>query len=349
MSDGDSPIETPLLATAITHLPAGVLIADARSGGLTVNEHACAIWRRASLREDEIAQLPLAAALRGETVERVDLVIVRGDGTAATIRASAVPLRTGAHVTGAAVVFVDISDQAEARQNAERASRAKDEFLAVLSHELRTPMTTVIGWADYLSMVHGADDTLRGPIEALRASARVQAKLVDDLLDVSRIVSGKLSIRKVETELREIVQIACETLRMSADEKGVALEVDAGADPIVIDGDPDRLQQIVTNLVVNGIKFTPAGGRVSVRAAGRGPMAEIVVEDTGEGISPDFLEVIFERFSQASIGDSRRHTGLGLGLSIVRHIVQRHGGSVAAESEGPGKGARFIVRLPKLR
>ena len=234
-----------------------------------------------------------------------------------------------------------------AREEAERASRAKDEFLAILSHELRTPMTTVIGWADFLKMTHGHDADLTGPIDALRNSAKLQAKLVDDLLDVSRIIANKLTIRSVPTELTAIVHNAVDDVRMTAAEKGVNLQEDLGTDDVPIAGDPDRLRQIITNLLVNAIKFTPPGGRVTVSVRDGKDMAEAKVRDTGEGISPEFLPHVFDRFRQASVGDSRRHAGLGLGLSIVQHLVELHRGTVSASSPGLGKGATFTVCLPK--
>jgi signal transduction histidine kinase len=233
-----------------------------------------------------------------------------------------------------------------AREEAEKASRAKDEFLAILSHELRTPLTTVLGWADLLKMTYsGPEESIRFAIQSLRASAATQARLIDDLLDVSRIVTGKLNIEKRPSELTEIVRVATESLRLSAETKGVALEVDALC-CIDIDADPARLNQIITNLVTNAIKFTPAGGRVHVSVRRHGKSAEVVVRDTGIGISPDFLPHVFERFRQGSMGDSRSHSGLGLGLSIVQHLVNLHGGRVRAESDGPGKGATFTVTLP---
>ncbi len=234
----------------------------------------------------------------------------------------------------------------DAREEAEKASRAKDEFLAILSHELRTPLTTVLGWADLLKMSYdGADDSIRFAIDSLRTSATTQARLIDDLLDVSRIVTGKLHMEKVPGELTEIVRVATEPLRLSAETKGVTLEVDAPC-CIDIDADPARLHQIITNLVTNAIKFTSAGGSVVAAVHRRGAEADITVTDTGIGIGADFLPHVFERFRQGSMGDSRTHSGLGLGLSIVQHLVQFHGGRVKAESDGPGKGATFTVTLP---
>jgi signal transduction histidine kinase len=236
-----------------------------------------------------------------------------------------------------------------ARETAEAASRAKDEFLAILSHELRTPMTTVIGWADYLKMMHASDASIIGPVDALRASAKTQAKLVDDLLDVSRIIARKLSIRMGDADLAAVVRAAVDSVRFPAQTKELTLDVQLPAAELPVNGDPDRLQQIFTNLLVNAIKFTPAGGRVTVRAERRDAEIDIVVEDSGEGISPEFLPHVFDRFRQASSGDSRRHTGLGIGLSIVQHLAELHGGRVRAESGGIGKGARFTVTLPARR
>jgi signal transduction histidine kinase len=233
-----------------------------------------------------------------------------------------------------------------ARREAEYVSQAKDEFLAVLSHELRTPMTTVIGWADLLRLTYnGEDPSISMAIESLRAGALTQARLIDDLLDVSRIITGKLQVDKRPVNLSDCVVSAAEALRITAETKGLTLRVD-GDGPVQIEGDPARLRQIVTNLVANAIKFTPRGGEVDVSVRRHDGAVDVVVRDTGEGIAPDFLPHVFERFRQASIGDSRLHTGLGLGLSIVHHLVQLHGGSVRAESAGAGKGATFTVTLP---
>jgi signal transduction histidine kinase len=233
-----------------------------------------------------------------------------------------------------------------AREEAEKASRAKDEFLAILSHELRTPLTTVLGWADLLKMTYsGPDESMRFAIESLRASAATQARLIDDLLDVTRIITGKFNIEKRPTELTEIVTTAAESLRLSAESKGITMAVNAAC-CIEVDADPARLHQVVTNLVTNAIKFTPAQGRVSVSVQRSDGEAKIIVADTGIGIRADFLPHVFERFRQGSIGDSRTHSGLGLGLSIVQHLVSLHGGHVQAESDGPGHGARFTVSLP---
>lgn len=177
-------------------------------------------------------------------------------------------------------------------------------------------------------------------------SARVQGKLVDDLLDVSRIVTGKLSIHPVDTELVGTVRAAVDAIRITAAGKKIEISTDLPDRPIPIKGDPDLLQQIVLNLLSNTLKFTPEGGTISVAVKERRGEADIIVADTGEGITPEFLPHVFDRFRQASIGYSRKYTGLGLGLSIVQHLVHLHGGHVRAESDGLGKGARFTVTLP---
>jgi len=236
-----------------------------------------------------------------------------------------------------------------AREEAEHASRAKDEFLAILSHELRTPLTTVIGWADLLRMTyHGDDESIGFAIEALRSSALTQARLIDDLLDVSRIVTGKLRIRREPTDVAAAVKKAAEAMRVMAEGKSQTLTVNANG-PVMVEGDSARLQQIVANLVGNAIKFTPAGGKIEVTVHRGDDDAEIIVSDSGEGIAPDFLPHVFERFRQGSVGDSRMHSGLGLGLSLVHNLVTLHGGRVRAESDGGGKGAKFTVTLPLLK
>jgi signal transduction histidine kinase len=233
-----------------------------------------------------------------------------------------------------------------AREEAEHASRAKDEFLAILSHELRTPLTSVLGWADLLRMTHENDPVLVEQLTALRKAALMQARLIDDLLDVSRIVTGKLRITRRSVELNECVCATAEAQRLNAEAGGIALSCDTAPEPIVLNVDADRIQQVVGNLVANALKFTPRGGEVRLSVRRENDRAIITVRDTGDGISPEFLPQVFDRFRQASVGDSRNYSGLGLGLSIVQHLVQLHGGSVKAESDGLGKGATFTVTLP---
>lgn len=232
-----------------------------------------------------------------------------------------------------------------ARAEAEAANRAKDEFLAVLSHELRSPLQGMLGWVTLLR--RGALDAA-GAERALRAidrGMRAQAQLVNDLLEVSRIVSGKLALVEAPVAVHELVETAIDQILPVAQEKGVqVVRRTEGCGSVF--GDAERLHQVFTNLLTNAVKFTPAGGVVEVHCAREGAEAVIAVRDTGEGIAPEFLPHLFDRFSQASPVRTRHHGGLGLGLSIVRHLVERHGGSVQVQSPGVGQGATFTVRLP---
>jgi PAS domain S-box-containing protein len=253
----------------------------------------------------------------------------------------------------------DISDRraADAERNrlleeAREANRMKDEFLAMLSHELRTPLSAIVGWAHMLRTGGLDEATVARAIETIDRNAKVQNQLIEDILDVSRIVAGKFHLEMRSVDIVRLVETAADTVSPLARTKGVQLKQDL--DPVVRPccpaiGDPDRLQQVVWNLLTNAIKFTPKGGTVTVEVHRRDEPAEIeiVVRDTGIGIAPDFLPHIFERFRQAGTG-SRRQGGLGLGLSIVHHIVEAHGGNVTATSDGEGKGAAFTVRLPVM-
>ncbi len=233
-----------------------------------------------------------------------------------------------------------------ARKQAEEANRTKDEFLATLSHELRTPLNAILGWAQVLRT--GKLDPAAGAraLETIERNARSQAQLIDDLLDVSRIITGKLRLDFKPVELRRIIDAALETVRPAADAKGILLDISIGplASPVL--GDADRLQQVIWNLLSNAIKFTPRAGRVEVRLREEGGNAVIRVSDSGIGIRPDFLPYVFDRFRQADGSITRTHGGLGLGLSIVRHLVELHGGTAEVESTGEGEGATFTVRLP---
>jgi signal transduction histidine kinase len=229
----------------------------------------------------------------------------------------------------------------------EEANRAKDIFLATLSHELRTPLTPVLGWINLLRNGNLDSDGVAQAIEAIERNARLQSRLIDDLLDVSRIATGKLRFDPKPTDLNSVVEAAVETVRSSAGVRRVELKVELSNKPLVVMGEPVRLQQIVWNLLSNAIKFTEAGGRVSVRTEAEGNEARVVVEDTGIGISPEFLPHVFDRFRQADGSPTRRHGGLGLGLAIVHALARMHNGQVRAESEGTGRGSRFTFALPR--
>jgi signal transduction histidine kinase len=245
-----------------------------------------------------------------------------------------------------ALVRQRTAELSRAMQEAEEANRMKDEFLATLSHELRTPLNAMLGWAQVLRM--GKLDTAASAraLETIERNARAQAQLIADLLDVSRIITGKLRLDFQPVELRRILDAALDSVRPAAEAKGIRLGVSLGplASPVL--GDADRLQQVVWNLLSNAIKFTPGDGAVEVRLRQNGGSAEVRVSDTGAGIRPDFLPYVFDRFRQAESTITRSHGGLGLGLSIVRHLVELHGGTVEVQSAGEGKGAAFSVLLP---
>jgi len=232
------------------------------------------------------------------------------------------------------------------RAEAEELSRLKDEFLATMSHELRTPLNAIFGWITLLRTGRLDAPTEERALETIERNARSQKRLIEDLLDVSRIVTGKVTLELAMVDPRRIIETSVETMMPAAQAKGIALVplLDAGVGSLR--GDPARLQQIVCNLLSNAIKFTPLGGRVEVMLARRGSEAEISVRDTGQGIKAEFLPYVFDRFRQEDGSISRRHGGLGLGLAIVRHLVELHGGIVTATSDGEGQGATFTLRVP---
>ncbi|HEV7223053.1 MAG TPA: response regulator [Pirellulales bacterium] len=229
---------------------------------------------------------------------------------------------------------------------AREANRIKDEFLATLSHELRTPLTAMLGWTQLLRAgALNAAESSRG-LEIIERNVLSQAKLIDDLLDVSRIITGKLRLSIRPISLGSVIEAALDVVRPAANAKGIRLETALDPEASAVSGDPDRLQQVVWNLLVNAIKFTPSGGVVSVRLGRNDSKSQIQVSDTGEGVPAEFLPHIFDRFRQADSSSKRSHGGLGLGLAIVRHVVELHGGNVSAESEGANRGTTFFVNLP---
>jgi signal transduction histidine kinase/ActR/RegA family two-component response regulator len=233
----------------------------------------------------------------------------------------------------------------EARARAEKASRAKDDFLGTVSHELRNPLNSIMLWSSTLLSEQGLSAHMRRGLGAIERAVRAQAQLIEDLLDVSRIETGRLRLDVQAVDLAEVVRAGVESMRMAAEAKSITLQeiIDPRVDFVA--GDPARLQQVVWNLVSNAVKFTPNGGKIQVRVERINSHVEIVVADTGKGIEPSSLPLVFDRFWQAD-GSGRSSQGAGLGLSIVKEIVGLHGGTVAAHSEGLGKGATFTVRLP---
>jgi signal transduction histidine kinase len=232
------------------------------------------------------------------------------------------------------------------RSQAEELSRLKDEFLATMSHELRTPLNAIFGWITLLRTRRLDEATEERALETIERNARAQKRLIEDLLDVSRIVTGKVTLELNVVDPRRVVEAALETMLPAADAKGIKLVAQIDRQAGTLRGDFARLQQVVCNLLSNAIKFTPVGGRVEVALGRKGDEAEITVHDSGKGIAQDFLPYVFDRFRQQDGSISRRHGGLGLGLAIVRHLVELHGGTVEASSSGEGQGATFAVRVP---
>jgi PAS domain S-box-containing protein len=251
-------------------------------------------------------------------------------------------------VSGIFAHGVDITEQVSARKEAEDANRIKDEFLATLSHELRTPLTAIIGWSAMLRGNKLDETATANALETIERNAKAQGQIIEDLMDVSRIIMGKLRLDVQTIELAPIIAAAVDAIRPAAEAKNIRLHalLDPQAGPA--SGDPARLQQVIWNLLTNAVKFTPKGGRVQVRLERINSHIEITVSDTGQGIAPEFLPHVFDRFRQADMKHTRTHGGLGLGLSIVRQLVELHGGTVHAESAGLGQGAIFVVQLPAM-
>ena len=283
------------------------------------------------------------------------------DGRAIPIDDSAAPIRTPeGRLMGVVMVFRDVTErrqaerqqaatierEREARREAEAAARSKDEFVATLSHELRTPLNAIFGWVQLLRAGTLDDGARAHALEVIERNTRTQTRMVEDLLDVSRMMSGRLRIEPRPVDLAMVVRAALDAVRPALDAKSLDLvtELDAATGPVA--GDPERLQQVIWNLLTNAIKFTPRGGRIEVRLERCDSHVQVQVSDSGRGIPPDFLPRVFERFSQAEGSSSRTQPGLGIGLALVRHLVELHGGTVQVASEGEGRGATFTVRLP---
>jgi len=297
----------------------------------------------------------------GEVIDHYETVRVGKDGRRIDISLTVSPIRdTSGRIVGASKIARDVTErkriEAEraallareqaARAEADAANRAKDEFLAVVSHELRTPLNAVYGWARMLQAGQISGEEARRALATIVRNANAQLQLIDDLLDVSRIIAGKMRLAVRAVDLRAVVEAALDTVRPAAEAKGIRLQsvLDPRAAPIT--GDPDRLQQVVWNLLMNAVKFTARGGRVQVHLQRVNSHVEIVVSDTGQGIAAGVLPFIFDRFRQADSSSTRHHAGLGVGLALVKHLVELHGGSVTVQSPGEGQGATFVVKLP---
>jgi PAS domain S-box-containing protein len=369
-------IESEADFRAIFHLAGtGKALADLRTGRLLrVNQRFCDITgysgeelltmtiqelTRPDDREQDFAVYQ--RMLRGEGEYEVERRYVRKDGSVVWVHVNVVALRDerGNPIRVTASVF-DITGrrqaeerlkealerEQEARGEAERANRSKDEFIAMVSHELRSPLNAILGWTTALRRARRNEQILDRGLEVIERSARMQSQLIEDLMDTARAVGGKLKLEVSPMNLAEVIEKAVEIVRPAAEAKGISLDTRLDRNVGQITGDPDRLQQVVWNLLSNAIKFTNEGGRVEVRLERVDPYIQITVHDTGQGIKPEFLPYVFDRYRQAGTSGGRRASGLGLGLSLARQLVEMHGGSVAAESEGEGKGATFTVKLP---
>jgi PAS domain S-box-containing protein len=371
-----------LLEAVVDQMPSGVIIAEAPSGRmLLANERVRAILGHPALPTRSIddfgaytavhpdgrpfvaGDYALIRALGGEVVLDEEILYLHADGKERVLSASAAPVYDQeGRILAAVNSFSDITErkraevqhqqlflrEREARAEAEQASRLKDEFLATLSHELRTPLNAILGWSQLLRKRHARGEDVGEGLAVIERNSWVQERLIEDLLDMSRIISGKLRIDVQRVDLATVVQAAVESALPAAEAREIRLQtvLDPRAGPIR--GDSARLQQVVWNLLMNAIKFTPKGGKVQVALERVNSHLEITVTDTGQGISPEFLPHVFDRFRQADSTTARRHGGLGIGLSIVKSLVELHGGSVRAKSPGEGRGSTFCVELPLM-
>jgi PAS domain S-box-containing protein len=327
--------------------------------GVTFDRPQCFEDWQAVLHRDDLAAASSAwerAARTGETYE-VEFRLKSKAGDYRWFLGRAVPVRDA---SGGLVRWfgtctdIDAQKRTEqaleaARSEAEEANRIKDEFLAMISHELRTPLNAILGWVALLRHGSVPHASTSNALEIIHRNAKMQEQLVADLLDMAGSMGGRLKVVRAEVDLVGAVRTVVETHGSAASKAGIRLQLSGQSEPLVVWGDASRLQQVVRNLLSNALKFTPAGGQVDVQVRSTQGWAEFTVSDSGSGIDPDFLPYLFERFTQAETGATRQHGGLGLGLSIARYIVELHGGSVSAHSEGQNRGARFTVRLPLYR
>ena len=292
---------------------------------------------------------------RGERIEHYETLRVRKDGSSVDVSLTISPVRRAdGKIVGASKIARDISPHKlairklqEANEQLARADRMKVEFISTLSHELRTPLTSIVGWIQLLKDDPQPEELKQG-FDVIERNIRVQTQLINDLLDMSRIETGKLTLDLQPLDLTASVQAAIDAVQPAAESKGVRLTSAFGNLNGIVMGDRNRMQQIVWNLLTNAVKFTPRDGHVHVTIERVNSHAEIAVADNGPGIAPEFIDRIFERFTQADSSLSRKYSGLGIGLSIAKHLTELHGGTILAKSPGPGRGATFCIQLPLL-
>ncbi len=305
----------------------------------------------------DVEKCRLYAVVHGEPAyDEIEETFFRPEGTSFPVEFCASPMRDeNGELLGSVITFRDVTEkraaalaaEAERRyREAEAQNRAKDNFLATLSHELRTPMTSILGWVQFLRTGHFDQQELEEALRTIESSARLQARLIDDMLDVSRMILGKFQVDLQPTRISDIIEAALTTARPLAADNDVHLTWEIDDRDAIVEADPSRMQQVIHNLLTNAIKFTPPGRHVDLRTERHDGMLSIRVTDEGEGIEPSFLPYVFDRLRQAE--GSNKRSGLGLGLAIARHIIEMHHGEITAESEGPGRGARFTVTLPAV-
>jgi signal transduction histidine kinase/ActR/RegA family two-component response regulator len=311
---------------------------------------------------------PALRALQGQLVSGVQMALHVPGREPMHVLCNAAPLLSEREVLGCVMSMTDITAQKlaeaeraqllaaeraaraaaeRARHDAEVSNRSKDEFLATVSHELRTPLNSIVGWSRLLSNGSLPEARRQHAVEVIRRNADAQARLVEDLLDVSRIISGQLQLDVKTVPLSRVIANVIDSVRPALDAKELRIHAELASDDVVVSGDETRIQQVVWNLVSNATKFTPAKGSIRITLSRSDAGIELVVSDDGEGIRPEFLPYVFDRFRQADAGIDRMRGGLGLGLAISRHLVELHGGTIGVDSAGPGKGSTFTVRLPQ--
>ena len=365
------------LASSILEQAAeAIVVCDPDGIIIRASSSARELARRPLLREQVRVAFPLVTegahpaerALAGEIARGVEATLELPGAPAMNVLCAAAPLRNDGTVLGCVLTVVDVTrqkrDEAErsglldaeraarvgaerARAEAEASNRSKDEFLATVSHELRTPLNAIVGWSRLMSGGTLPEPRQAHAVEVIRRNADAQARLIEDLLDVSRIVSGKMRLDIRPVDLATVIRAVVDSVRPALEAKQITLTQSFGAAEMTVTGDADRLQQVVWNLLSNAAKFTPRGGTVGVALERSGDSVEVLITDNGRGIEAAFLPHVFERFRQADGTISRQHGGLGLGLAISRHLVELHGGTIEVTSEGAEKGARFAVRLPR--
>jgi PAS domain S-box-containing protein len=342
-SSDDAIVSKDLNGIVQTWNPAAERMLGYTAGEMIGRSIRCIIPPDRQGEEDEV----LSRIRRGEGIDHYETVRMRKDGSLIDVSLSVSPIRAqDGRIIGASKIARDITEQKRVLRELEAANRSKEEFLANLSHELRTPLNAILGYARILRTPGMDPEAQQRAAEVIERNGIMLSKLVSDVLDISRIAAGKTRLNRRKSDVVAVLDAAIDVIRPAADAKGVQLERDIPVDKASVVVDPDRIQQVMWNLLTNAIKFTPRGGRITLRLRVNPGELVVSVIDTGDGIERSVLPHVFQRFRQGELGTSREQGGLGLGLALVRHFVELHGGRVTASSDGPGQGATFVVVLP---